>query len=120
MKRIFVSVFFLISFSQGLYAKNPEQIDSIVTVKLENGLIQQGILTMVKGDMPENLVLLFPGDPAVLQPEVSDGKLVKVKLKKNPLVRARHLLVKPGLATVLIDCRSDPIRKCKIQFPDRL
>jgi len=93
-------------------ATDAEQVDSLVSVTLDNGLEQRGVLTVVKGDAPSVLVLLFPGEPAVLKAEVLDSKLVKTRVGGNPLVRARTLLVKPGVGTVLVDCRSDQQEQC--------
>jgi len=94
-------------------AANAEQVDTLVSVPLANGLEQRGVLTVVQGDSPSALVLLFPGDPGVLKAEVADGKLVNSRLKGNPFVRARGLLVRPGLATLLVDCRSDQEEHCE-------
>lgn len=100
---------FLVSFAG---AAGAEQVDTLVSVPLAKGLEQRGVLTVVKGDSPSALVLLFPGDPGVLKAEVADGVLVNSRLKGNPFVRARGLLVRPGLATLLIDCRSDQEEHC--------
>lgn len=93
-----------------------EQVDKLLSVPLAAGLEQRGVLTMVSGDTPATLVMLFPGDPAVLKAEVADGKLVRTKLRGNPFVRARNLLVRPGLATVLVDCRSDQLEQCSESY----
>jgi pimeloyl-ACP methyl ester carboxylesterase len=93
-------------------ADGSAQIDSLIVVRLAGGLEQRGVLTAVEGDSPTILVLLFPGDPAVLRAEVAESKLVKSRVGGNPLVRARDLLVRPGLATVLVDCRSDQSEHC--------
>jgi hypothetical protein len=93
-----------------------EQVDSLVSARLDNGLEQQGVLTMVKGDAPSMLVLLFPGEPSVLKAEIVESKLMKTRVGGNPLVRARSLLVRPGVGTVLIDCRSDQEEQCKESY----
>jgi alpha/beta superfamily hydrolase len=94
-------------------AQNTEQVDALVSVNLGGGAEQVGVLTMVKGDAPRALVLLMPGDPGVIRPEVADGKITSIRLRGHPFVRARHLLVRPGLATVLVDCRSDSGDSCR-------
>ena len=76
-------------------------------MKLDGGAEQTGVLTMVKGDKPQALVLTMPGDPAVTRAEVQDGKISSIKMRGHVFVRTRHLLVRPGLAAVLVDCRSD-------------
>jgi alpha/beta superfamily hydrolase len=97
-------------------ANDVEQVDSLVSARLDNGLEQQGVLTMVKGDAPSMLVLLFPGEPSVLKAEIVESKLMKTRVGGNPLVRARSLLVRPGVGTVLIDCRSDQEEQCKESY----
>jgi len=93
-----------------------EQVDSLVSVRLDNELEQRGVLTTIKGDSPSALVLLFPGEPAVLKAEVVDSKLVNTRLAGSPLVRARNLLVRPGLGAVLVDCRSDYQEHCSESY----
>jgi hypothetical protein len=112
MRIALLATCFFWGFAHGAIASDAEQVDSLLTVKLENGFEQRGVLTTVKGDASSALVLLFPGDPAVLQAEIVGSKLVKSKVGGNPLVRARNLLVRPGLATVLVDCRSDQADQC--------
>ena len=114
--RVRLLAVFLICFAGVTAAAETEQIDSLLSVKLDGGYEQRGVLTMVKGDAPSVLVLLFPGDPSVLKAEVVDGKLVKSRVRGNPLVRARNLLVRPGLAAVLVDCRSDQPEQCEESY----
>jgi alpha/beta superfamily hydrolase len=104
----------LLFFTFGAAATDKEDlVDSLVSVKLDGGADQTGILTMVKGDKPEALVLLMPGDPGVTRAEAADGKISSIRMRGHPFVRARHLLVRPGLAAVLIDCRSDSGDSCR-------
>ena len=112
MNKALLASFVLWGFVNVATANALEQVDSLVSVRLGNGLEQRGVLTTVKGDNPSALALLFPGEPAVLKAEVVDSKLVKTRLGGNPLVRARHLLVRPGLGAVLVDCRSDHQEQC--------
>jgi alpha/beta superfamily hydrolase len=111
-KALLVACLFL-AFSNVALAADAALVDSLVSVSLGNGAEQVGVLTLLKGDKPQALVLLMPGDPGVLRPEVADGKVSSIRLRGNPLVRARHLLVRPGLATLLVDCRSDTGDSCR-------
>jgi len=112
MRRALLATCFFWSLACIAIAGDAEQVDSLVSARLDNGFEQRGVLTTVKGDLPSALVLLFAGDPAVLKAEVVDSKLVKARVGNDPLVRARNLLVRPGLGTVLIDCRSDQQEQC--------
>jgi len=116
MKRYLTAVALLFAASIGFAADNDELVDSLVSVKIDGGAEQVGVLTMLKGDRPSALVLLMPGDPGVMRPEVADGRITKNRLRANPLVRARHLLVRPGLAAVLVDCRSDSGDSCRESY----
>lgn len=116
MRRALLAMCLFWGFAHVAIASDAEQVDSLVSVRLDNGFEQRGVLTTVKGDAPSALVLVFAGDPAVLQPEIVDSKLVKTKVGGNPLVRARNLLVKPGLGTVLVDCRSDQQEQCRESY----
>jgi len=107
MVKFIAAAFLLSSLSLEAIADPDEQVDLLVTVKLDNGLEQAGVLTVVKGDRPSALVMLMPGDPGVLRSEVAGGRIVKSRMPGHTFVRARHLLVRPGLAAVLVDCRSD-------------
>lgn len=91
-------------------------VDSLVSVKLDGGAEQTGVLTMMKGDQPQALVLLMPGDPGVTRAEVADGRISGIRMRGHPFVRARHLLVRPGLAAVLVDCRSDSGDSCRESY----
>jgi len=96
--------------------KDANLTNSLVSVRLSAKAEQVGVLTMVKGDAPSALVLLFPGDPGVMRPEVADGRITQNRLRGNPLARARHLLVKPGLATVLVDCPTNQGDSCRENY----
>lgn len=90
--------------------------NTLVKVDLDRGAEQAGVLTMVRGDRPRTLVLLMPGDPAVFRPVLENGEVAITRLRGNTLVRARHLLVRPGIATLLVDCRSDSGDSCRESY----
>lgn len=91
-------------------------VDTLVKVGLDRGAEQAGVLTTVRGDRPRTLVLLMPGDPAVFRPVLESGEVAITRLRGNTLVRARHLLVRPGIATLLVDCRSDSGDSCRESY----
>jgi len=112
MKRLIAAVALLFAVSAAA-ADRDEIVDSLVAVNLDGGVQQTGVLTMIKGDQPHALVLLMPGDPGVTRAEVADGKISSIRMRGHPFYRARQLLVRPGLAAVLVDCRSDSGDTCK-------
>jgi alpha/beta superfamily hydrolase len=91
-------------------------VDTLVKVSLDRGAEQAGVLTVLRGDQPRTLVLLMPGDPAVLRPVLENGEVSITRLRGNTLVRARHLLIRPGIATLLVDCRSDSGDSCRESY----
>lgn len=116
MRRALLATCFFWGFAHVAIANDAEQVDSLVSVRLDNGFEQRGVLTTVKGDAPSALVLVFAGDPAVLKAEIVGSKLVKSRVGGDPLIRARNLLVRPGLASVLMDCRSDQPDQCRESY----
>lgn len=115
MKRYFAAVAMMLAVPA--FAAGPDEIvDSLVSVKLDGGAEQTGVLTMIKGDQPQALVLLMPGDPGVTRAEVADGKISSIRMRGHPFYRTRQLLVRPGLAAVLVDCRSDSGDTCKENY----
>ena len=91
-------------------------VDTLVKVSLDRGAEQAGVLTVLRGDRPRTLVLLMPGDPAVFRPVLDNGEVSITRLRGNTLVRARHLLVRPGIATLLVDCRGDSGDSCRESY----
>jgi dienelactone hydrolase len=97
-------------------AEKASLANTLVKVSLDRGAEQAGVLTMIPGDRPRTLVLLLPGDPAVMRPVLENGEVLITRLRGNTLVRARHLLVRPGIATLLVDCRSDSGDSCRESY----
>jgi len=97
-------------------ADKDDIVDTLVSVKLDGSAEQTGVLTMVKGDKPHALVLTMPGDPGVTRAEVQDGKISGTRMRGHLFVRTRHLLIRPGLAAVLVDCRTDMGDSCKESY----
>jgi alpha/beta superfamily hydrolase len=110
-RRFAAALFFVVCAASA--ADPADLVDSLVSAKLDGGAEQTGVLTMVKGDKPQALVLLMPGDPGVTRAEVADGKISSIRMRGHPFYRTRQLLVRPGLAAVLVDCRSDSGDTCK-------
>jgi alpha/beta superfamily hydrolase len=104
-------------FAVSAYAASMEEIvDMLVSAKTDGGTEQAGVLTIIKGDQPQALVLLMPGDPGVTRAEVADGKITNIRMRGHVFYRMRHLLVRPGLAAMLVDCRSDIGDACRENY----
>jgi pimeloyl-ACP methyl ester carboxylesterase len=106
----------LVSASAAWGADRDAIFDKLISVKLDGGAEQAGVLTTLKGDQPHSLALTMPGDPGVVRAEVADGRIANSRMRGHPFVRARHLLVRPGLAALLVDCRSDSGDSCRESY----
>lgn len=116
MKRHVVAAALALAMCAAHAADRASVVDTLVKVSLDRGAEQAGVLTMLRGDRPRTLVLLMPGDPAVFRPVLENGEVSITRLRGNTLVRARHLLVRPGIATLLVDCRSDSGDSCRESY----
>jgi alpha/beta superfamily hydrolase len=113
MKRPLAAAALVLAASVACAADRDAIVDSLYSVKLDGGAEQVGVLTTIRGDQPRALVLTMPGDPGVVRAEVADGRIANSRMRGHPFVRARHLLVRPGLAALLVDCRSDSGDSCR-------
>jgi alpha/beta superfamily hydrolase len=116
VKRLLSAAAFLFAVSVACAADRDAIVDTLYSVKLDGNAEQVGVLTTIKGDQPTALVLTMPGDPGVVRPTVEDGKITQNRMRGHPFVRARRLLVRPGLAALLVDCRSDSGDSCRESY----
>lgn len=91
--------------------------EKLISADLVDGVKQQAVLTTRTGVTDQRtLVVLLPGTPGVLRPEVVDGKMVSSKLQGNPLIRARRLMLDDTIALLAVDCRSDSGNTCSESY----
>jgi alpha/beta superfamily hydrolase len=87
--------------AEGLY-------EEVISVTLDGGKNQQGVLSIKKGTQNHTrLAVLLPGYPSVVRPVVLDGTMQSSRIAGNFLIRARRHLVDDAIATLLVDCYSD-------------
>lgn len=113
----------LISFGSAAYAQKiessnvPKLTEKLLTADLGNGAEQRAVLSIRPGSANQkHLLVLLPGTPGVLRPQVTDGQMTSSRLPGNPLIRARDLLPTEQIALLAIDCRSDSGDECKESY----
>lgn len=91
--------------------------EELVSVKLEDGRTQQGVLSVKRGTSNHSrLAVLLPGYPSVVRPEVSGGAMQSSRIAGNFLIRARRHLADGAIATLLVDCHSDSGDTCSSAY----
>jgi alpha/beta superfamily hydrolase len=115
-----VTVAMLFSMGSAAFAQKKGQINAqgltekLLIADLSGGVNQQAVLSVRTGTANQkHLLVLLPGTPGVLRPEVSDGQMTNSKLPGNPLIRARRLMLTDQIALLAVDCRSDSGDECK-------
>ena len=80
--------------------------EELISLSLGGGT-QVGVLSKRKGTQnASRLIVLLPGYPSVVRPEMANGVMVSSKLTGNFLIRARRHLVTDQTITLLVDCHS--------------
>lgn len=111
MKIFFIGILLIISFLSSAWAQ-PVPIhaeglsEELVEVQIDGG-IQRAVISHRKGKPDgSKLVVLLPGRPSVVRPEIDNGVMMKSPLMGNFLIRARRHLITDQVMTLLVDCHS--------------
>lgn len=119
---LLLAVFFM-SVGSSVFAQKKGMLNAqgmsekLLSADLGNGVNQQAVLSTRSGlSNQTHLLVLLPGTPGVLRPEVADGQMVNSKLPGNPLIRARRLMITDQIALLAIDCRSDSGDECRESY----
>lgn len=102
---------FLISLSAFGQGKASDGLsEKLISVSLSDKSSLQGVLSVKEGaSNPSVLVVLLPGHPAVVRPiTLQGGKVEKMAISGNFLLRARRQLINPDIATLVVDCKESP------------
>ncbi|ROZ78295.1 alpha/beta hydrolase [Ramlibacter sp. WS9] len=91
--------------------------ERLVSVELAPGVRQEGVLSQKDGaTAPTHLAVLLPGNPSVVRPQVEGRSMVASRLTGNFLIRARRHLAGTGVATLVVDCRTDQGDLCSGEY----
>lgn len=111
MKTLIVA-FFLAVFShltahaQAVPAHAEGLQEELLEIQIDGG-VQRAVLSKRKGQADgTKLLVLMPGYPSVVRPEMGDGVMVNSPLLGNFLIRARRHFTSDKVMTLLIDCHT--------------
>jgi hypothetical protein len=90
--------------------------EELVEVQIDGG-IQRAVISRRQGKPDgSKLLVLLPGYPSVVRPEMGNGVMMKSALMGNFLIRARRHLVTDQVMTLLVDCHSQVGDVCKPEY----
>jgi hypothetical protein len=91
--------------------------ERLISVEPVAGVRQEGVLSLKDGtSAPSHLAVLLPGNPSVVRPQVEGRSMVASRLTGNFLIRARRHLAGAGVATLVVDCRTDQGDLCSGEY----
>jgi hypothetical protein len=91
-------------------------LEELLEVRIDGG-VQRAVLSRREGRKEETkLLVLLPGHPSVVRPEMANGVMVKSPLQGNFLIRARRHLVTDQVVTLLVDCHTNMGDFCRPEY----
>lgn len=90
--------------------------EELVEVQIDGGT-QRAVVSRLQGKPDgSKLLVLLPGYPSVVRPELSNGIMTNSPLLGNFLIRARRHLVTEHVMTLLVDCHSQMGDVCRPEY----
>jgi hypothetical protein len=90
--------------------------EELVEVQIDGGT-QRAVISRRQGKPDgSKLLVLLPGHPSVVRPEMGNGVMMKSPLMGNFLIRARRHLVTDQVVTLLVDCHSQGGDVCRPEY----
>lgn len=90
--------------------------EELVEVQIDGG-IQRAVISRGQGKPDgSKLLVLLPGYPSVVRPEMGNGVMMNSLLMGNFLIRARRHLVTDQVMTLLVDCHSQLGDLCRPEY----
>lgn len=90
--------------------------EELLEVQIAGGT-QRAVLSRRKSNPDASkLLVLLPGHPSVVRPEMDNGVMMKSPLMGNFLIRARRHLVTEQVMTLLVDCHSQIGDVCRPEY----
>ena len=121
MKFWFAGIAFIVTFFSTVSAQTiPPHAEGLqeelVEVQIDGG-VQRAVISRREGK-PDGtkLLVLLPGYPSVVRPEMGNGIMMNSPLLGNFLIRARRHLVTDQVMTLLVDCHSQIGDVCKPEY----
>jgi len=117
MAAIFTILLLSCSAKAQLIPPNAEGLEEQLIELTIDGGVQRGVMSKRIDQPPgSKLVVLLPGYPSVVRPEMSNGVMVSSPLAGNFLIRARRHLADDQVMTLLVDCHSSVGDICKPEY----
>ena len=90
--------------------------EELIEIQIDGGT-QRAVISKRQGQSDgSKLVVLLPGYPSVVRPEVTNGVMTNSPLMGNFLIRARRHLVTEKVMTLLVDCHTTVGDVCKPDY----
>jgi len=90
--------------------------EELIEVPIDGGT-QKGVLSKRKDQTSATkLIVLLPGYPSVVRPEMGNGVMMNSPLLGNFLIRARRHLLDGKVMTLLVDCHTSIGDVCKPEY----
>ena len=90
--------------------------EELIEVHIDGG-VQRAVISRREGQPDgSKLLVLLPGYPSVVRPEMGNGVMMNSPLLGNFLIRARRHLVTDRVMTLLVDCHSLTGDVCKPDY----
>ena len=90
--------------------------EELVEVQIDGGT-QRAVISRRQGKPDgSKLLVLLPGSPSVVRPEMGNGVMMNSPLLGNFLIRARRHLVTDQVMTLLVDCHSQIGDVCRPEY----
>lgn len=121
MKFVLIGILFFISClssarSQAIPPHAEGLQEELLEVQIDGG-VQRAVLSRRAGAAEvTKLVVLLPGYPSVVRPEMGNGVMMSSPLLGNFLIRARRNLVTDQTMTLLVDCHSQIGDTCTPEY----
>jgi hypothetical protein len=81
--------------------------EELLEIQIDGG-VQRGVISKRKGEgAGAKLLVLLPGYPSVVRPEMAGGVMINSSLLGNFLIRSRRHLASENVTTILIDCHTN-------------
>lgn len=90
--------------------------EELLEVHIDGGT-QRAVISRRQGQsVPSKMLVLLPGYPSVVRPEMGQGVMMSSALTGNFLIRARRHLVTEKVMTLLVDCHSQKGDMCSPEY----
>ncbi len=90
--------------------------EELLEVNIDSGVQRAVLSRRGEASAPSRLIVLLPGYPSVVRPEMGQGVMMSSPLLGNFLIRARRHLVTEQTLTLLVDCHSNQGDLCRADY----